>query len=56
MTKLWKIEDEVRGKNADIRAAFRQEQSETIVARLFDLWERNWARSRASPGLTSMHN
>ena len=39
MTKLWKIEDEVRGKNADIRAAFRQEQSETIVARLFDLWE-----------------
>ena len=40
MTKLWKIEDEVRGKNADIRAAFRQEQSETIVARLFDLWEK----------------
>lgn len=39
MTRLWKIEDEVRGKNADIRAAFRQEQSETIVARLFDLWE-----------------
>lgn len=39
MTKLLKIEDEVRGKNADIRAAFRQEQSETIVARLFDLWE-----------------
>lgn len=39
MTKLWKIEDEVRGKNADIRAAFCQEQSETIVARLFDLWE-----------------
>jgi len=40
MTKLWKIEDEVRGKNADIRAAFRQEQSETIVARLFDRWEK----------------
>jgi len=40
MTKLWKIEDEVRGKNADIRTAFRQEQSETIVARLFDLWEK----------------
>lgn len=40
MTRLWKIEDEVRGKNADIRAAFRQEQSETIVARLFDLWEK----------------
>jgi len=40
MTRLWKIEDEVRGKNADIRAAFRQEQPETIVARLFDLWEK----------------
>lgn len=40
MTQLWKIEDEVRGKNADIRAAFRQEQSATIVARLFDLWEK----------------
>ncbi|MEN3141343.1 IS66 family transposase [Ochrobactrum sp. WV_118_8] len=39
MTQLWKIEDEVRGKNADIRARFRQEQSATIVARLFDLWE-----------------
>ncbi len=40
MTELWKIEDEVRSKNTDIRAAFRQEQSETIVACLFDLWEK----------------
>lgn len=40
MTQLWKIEDEVRGKNADIRARFRQEQSATIVARLFGLWEK----------------
>lgn len=40
MAQLWKIEDEVRGKNAHIRAAFRQDKSAAIVARLFDLWEK----------------
>lgn len=39
MTELWKIEDEVRGKNADSRAALRQEKSTGIVAGLFELWE-----------------
>ncbi|MGX5805298.1 IS66 family transposase [Bradyrhizobium sp. Arg314] len=39
MTELWKIEDEVRGKNADSRAALRQEKSTGIVASLFELWE-----------------
>lgn len=37
---MWKIEDDIRGKNPDIRAVFRQEQSKTIVARLFDPWEK----------------
>lgn len=40
MTKLWRIEDEVRGKNAESRAVQRLEKSATIVASLFDLWEK----------------
>lgn len=40
MTELWRIEDEVRGKDADSRSTLRQEKSTAIVARLFDLWER----------------
>lgn len=40
MTELWKIEDEVRGKDAGSRAALRQEKSAAIVAALFDLWEK----------------
>lgn len=40
MTELWRIEDEVRGKDADNRSTLRQEKSAAIVARLFDLWER----------------
>ncbi|UVK48054.1 IS66 family transposase (plasmid) [Mesorhizobium sp. AR07] len=39
MTELWKVEDEVRGKDAGSRAALRQEKSVAIVASLFDLWE-----------------
>lgn len=40
MTELWKVEDDVRGRNADTRAKLRQEKSAPVVARLFDLWER----------------
>jgi len=40
MTELWKVEDEVRGKDAKSRAALRQEKSAAIVASLFDLWEK----------------
>ncbi|PWJ82316.1 transposase IS66-like protein [Pseudaminobacter salicylatoxidans] len=40
MSALWKVEDEVRGKDADTRATLRQEKSAAIVAALFDLWEK----------------
>lgn len=40
MTELWKVEDEVRGKDAASRAARRQEKSAAIVASLFELWEK----------------
>lgn len=40
MTELWRIEDEVRGKDADSRAARHQEKSSTTVASLFELWEK----------------
>lgn len=40
MTELWKLEDKVRGKNAESRAARRQEESAAIVASLFELWEK----------------
>ena len=39
MRELWKIEDEVRGKDAATRAALRQERSASIVADLFKMWE-----------------
>jgi len=40
MTELWRLEDEVRGKDADSRSKLRQEKSAAIVASLFDLWEK----------------
>ena len=40
MTELWRLEDEVRGKDADSRSTLRQEKSAAIVASLFDLWEK----------------
>jgi len=40
MAELWRIEDEARGKSADIRGALRQDQSAAIVTRLFDMWEK----------------
>lgn len=44
MTELWKVEDEIRGKDANIRAAARQERSAAIVANLFDIWEKELAK------------
>lgn len=40
MSELWRLEDEVRGKDAGSRAARRQEKSSAIVASLFELWEK----------------
>ncbi|MDP9791396.1 hypothetical protein J2861_005412 [Agrobacterium tumefaciens] len=40
MTELWRIEDDVRGRDADSRSMLRQEKSATIVSELFDLWEK----------------
>ena len=40
MSALWKIEDEVRGRDADTRATLLQQKSAVIVTGLFDLWER----------------
>ncbi|TXH83540.1 MAG: IS66 family transposase [Rhizobium sp.] len=40
MTELWGIEDEARGRDADSRSTLRQKKSVTIVANLFDLWEK----------------
>ncbi|RWA95058.1 IS66 family transposase [Mesorhizobium sp.] len=40
MRKLWEVEDEVRGTDADSRAALRQEKSAAIVATLFEQWEK----------------
>jgi len=44
MTELWKVEDEIRGKDANIRAAARQERSAAIVASLFEIWEKELAK------------
>ena len=40
MAELWRIEDQARGANPESRREQRQEKSATIVAGLFDLWER----------------
>jgi transposase len=39
MAALWKVEEDIRGKDPATRVKARQEKSATIVARLFDLWE-----------------
>ncbi|MFK4826041.1 IS66 family transposase, partial [Paenochrobactrum sp. BZR 588] len=44
MAELWRIEDEVRGKSADIRSALRQDHSAAIVTRLFDMWEKELSK------------
>ena len=40
MSALWKVEDEVRGQNAETRVALRQAKSAAIVTGLFGLWEK----------------
>ncbi|EYR84049.1 transposase IS66 family [Shinella sp. DD12] len=40
MSALWKVEDEVRGRDVETRATLRQQKSAVIVTGLFDLWER----------------
>lgn len=40
MSKLWEVEDEVRGMDAESRATQRQEKSAAIVASLFKLREK----------------
>ena len=44
MKDLWKVEDEIRGKSAKIRAAVRKEKSTPLVSHLFDLWEKELTR------------
>lgn len=44
MAELWKVEDEVRGKDAGTRTQLRQETSSAIVNGLFDLWEKELGR------------
>ena len=39
MAALWKIEEDIRGKDPATRVKARQEQSAAIVASLFELWE-----------------
>jgi transposase len=39
MTDLWQVEENVRGKEPDARAATRQEASTAIVTDLFKLWQ-----------------
>jgi transposase len=39
MAALWRVEDEVRGSNPEIRLAARRATSAAIVAELFERWE-----------------
>ena len=44
MTELWRIEDEVRGRDLDSRSMLRREKSTTIVSGLFDVWEKELSK------------
>jgi transposase len=44
MARLWQTEDEVRGQSPEARLKHRQENSATIVAELFDMWEKELPR------------
>jgi len=44
MAKLWMIEDEIRGRAPEARRQVRQEKSATIVAELFEMWEKELPR------------
>src|SRR5246127_4330314 len=39
MAALWKVEEDIRGKDPATRGKARQEKPAAIVARLFELWE-----------------
>lgn len=39
MAALWKVEEDIRGKDPATRVKARQDKSAAIVARLFELWE-----------------
>jgi transposase len=39
MAALWKVEEDIRGKDPATRVEVRQEKSAAIVARLFEPWE-----------------
>lgn len=44
MTRLWAIEEGVRGQAAEARVKLRREQSAAVVAELFSSWERELPR------------
>ena len=44
MAKLWQIEDDVRGQAPEARVKARQEDSATVVADLFAMWEKELPR------------
>lgn len=44
MAELWKVEDEIRGRDPAARMAARQDRSAAIVADLFGLWEKELSR------------
>jgi transposase len=44
MARLWQIEDDVRGQAPELRVRARQENSATVVADLFDMWEKELPR------------
>jgi transposase len=44
MAALWKVEEDIRGKDPATRVKVRQEKSAAIVARLFELWEADLPR------------
>ncbi|UHS63929.1 transposase [Agrobacterium vaccinii] len=49
MAKLWQVEDEIRGENAETRALVRQQKSIAVVADLFNSARGDWRRCPASP-------
>lgn len=48
MAELWKVEDEIRGRDPTVRMAACQDRSAAIVTDLFRLWKRNCLASPES--------
>lgn len=44
LTKLWQIEETIRGKSPEARVAARQHTSVAVVAELFALWQKTLPR------------